>query len=299
MSNPTITKTTPTLQPAVPRPRRRAPLVSSRSLTKVLVAALLIVVLYPLGWILAASFKTQDEFLNQPLWTLPAAIGPDNYLSALTQGNLATNAVNSLLVTIPSLALILLLGAAAGFALEVMVWRGRNPILLLIVGGIMVPAQIILLPLYTVYFKTGLTNSLWPLIITYVGHGLPLCVFLMATYFRSIPRELFEAATLDGGGIYRLFWSVGLPLVRNGIFTVALLMFFSIWNDLLIALTFNTKKELATVQVGLLNFSDEYGSLQYGPLFAAISLTIFGTLAIYMFINQRVMKGLTAGSVKG
>ncbi len=202
-------------------------------------------------------------------------------------------------MTLPSLVIIIILGAAAGFALEVMIFKGVTRCCCFIIGGIMVPLQIILLPLFTIYFKTGLANSYWPLIITYIGHGLPLTVFLMATYFRSVPRELFEAVTIDGGGPFRAFWSVGLPVVRNGIFTVALLMFFSIWNDLLIALTFNIDSKLSTIQVGLLHFSDEYGAVDYGPLFAAISITIFGTLAVYLSINQQVMRGLTAGSVKG
>ena len=158
----------------------------------------------------------------------------------------------------------------------------------------------ILLPLFTIYFKVGLSNSCWPLIITYVGHGLPLTVFLMATYFRAVPRdELFEALRARRRRPVPRFFSVGLPMVRNGVFTVALLLFFSVWNDLLIALTFNVNRRLSTIQVGLLHFNDEYGSVEYGPLFAAISITVFGTLAVYLLINQQVMQGLTAGSVKG
>ncbi|MDQ6945506.1 MAG: carbohydrate ABC transporter permease [Actinomycetota bacterium] len=281
------------------RPRRPAGQVGRRTLVKVMLGLILLVELYPLFWILASSFKTQDEFLTQPLWSLPSMLNWDNYVQAWTVGNLGRNTVNSLIVTVPSMIIILVLGSAAAFALEVMIWRGRNSVLLFVIGGIMAPIQIILLPLFTIYFKTGLSNSYWPMIITYVGHGLPLAVFLMATYFRSVPRELFEALALDGGGPYRAFFTVGLPLVRNGLFTVALLLFFSIWNDLLIALTFNVTDEFSTIQVGLLHFNDEFGSVAYGPLFAAISLTVFGTLAVYLSINQQVMRGLTAGSVKG
>ena len=122
---------------------------------------------------------------------------------------------------------------------------------------------------------------------------------MMATFFRSVPREIFEAATLDGASIYRIFFSIGFPLVRNAIFTVALVQFFFIWNDLLIALTFTTSDDLRTIQVGLLNFTGQFGQIQYGPTFAAISINVIGTLAIYLFLNQQVMKGLTAGSVKG
>jgi raffinose/stachyose/melibiose transport system permease protein len=264
---------------------------------RLLIALLLIIELYPLFWIVTSSLKDQNAFVTDPLWTLPKHLVFQNYVEAWNTARIGRNALNSLIVTIPSLTLIL--GAGAAFALEVMVWKGRNAMLLFIVGGIMVPVQMILLPLFTIYFKLGLTNSLVPLVITYVGHGLPLTVFLMATYFRNVPGELFEAATLDGAGIFRAFVSIGLPLVRNGIFTVALLMFFSIWNDLLIALTFNTRQELSTIQVGLLNFNGEYGDTNFGPLFAAISTTAFATLVVYLFANQQVMRGLTAGSVKG
>ncbi|MHA7283273.1 carbohydrate ABC transporter permease [Arthrobacter sp. TMS2-4] len=264
-----------------------------------LIALLLVVVLYPLLWLVLGSFKTQQEFLNDPVWSLPGSFNFDNYVEAWTTGNLAVFVANSLMATLPSLALIIVFGVAAGFALEVMVWKGRNGVLLIFLTGIMVPGQMILLPLFSAYFNTGLTGTLWPLIITYTATGLPLTVFMMATYFRAVPREVFEASTLDGASIIRSFISIGFPMVRNAVFTVALVQFFFIWNDLLIALTFANNSELSTIQVGLLNFTGQFGAVQYGPLFAAICLNVFGTLAIYLFLNQRIMKGLAAGSVKG
>ncbi|WP_250443276.1 carbohydrate ABC transporter permease [Actinotalea sp. C106] len=263
-------------------------------------ALILTIVVYPLVWLVLGSLKTQPEFLNNATFALPENwANVDNYVTAITDGNLGVYARNSVLAVFPALALTILLGVAAGFALEVMVWKGRATTLLLFLAGIMVPGQMILLPLFTIYFEVGLTGSLWPLIITYSAIGLPLTVFLMATFFRGVPREIFEAATLDGANIFRMFFSVGLPLVRNAIFTVALVQFFFIWNDLLIALTFTNRDELRTIQVGLLNFRGQFGQVDYGPTFAAICLNVFGTLAVYLFLNQRVMKGLTAGSVKG
>lgn len=260
----------------------------------------LLVVVYPLIWLVLGSLKTQQEFLNNPTFSLPESwTNFDNYTTAIVDGNLGTYALNSITAVVPSLTLTILFGVAAGFALEVMVWKGRGTTLLLFLAGIMVPGQMILLPLFTMYFKVGLTGSLWPLIITYTAIGLPLTVFMMATFFRGVPREIFEAATLDGASIYRMFFSIGLPLVRNAIFTVALVQFFFIWNDLLIALTFTNRDDLRTIQVGLLNFRGQFGQIDYGPTFAAVCLNVFGTLAIYLFLNQRVMKGLTAGSVKG
>ncbi|NTW40250.1 MAG: carbohydrate ABC transporter permease [Cellulomonadaceae bacterium] len=262
------------------------------------VTVLLIVMVYPLVWILLGSFKTQDEFLNNPTWALPESFGNvANYTEAWSSISLYLR--NSVLAVFPSLALVIVLGTAAGYALEVMVFRGRSGVLMLFLAGIMIPGQMILLPLFTVYFKLHLTNSLWPLIITYTATGLPLTVFMMATYFRAIPREVFEASTLDGASAIRSFWSIGFPMMRNSIFTIALVQFFFLWNDLLIALTFTTQDNLRTVQVGLLNFTGQFGTVDYGPTFAAICINMLLVLGLYVFLNQRVMRGLSAGAVKG
>ena len=266
---------------------------------RLLIAVLLIVEIYPILWMFLGSFKTQNEFLNEPFWALPQSWDIVNYIEVFTTGEFGKYIVNSVIAVFPSLAIILVFGTAAGFALEVMVWKGRGTVLLLFLAGIMVPAQMILLPLFTIYFRTNMTGTLWPLIITYVALGMPLTVFMMATFFRSVPREIFEASTLDGASIFRSFFSIGLPLVKNALFTIGLVQFFFLWNDLLIALTFTNSSDLRTIQVGLLNFTGEYGAVQYGPTFAAISVNVLGTLLIYVFLNQQVMKGLTAGSVKG
>ncbi|MBL0885222.1 carbohydrate ABC transporter permease [Myceligenerans indicum] len=291
------TATAPAPTPAGPPPR--IPRFLRRLPVRVLVAVLLVIEIYPLVWLVLGSFKTQNEFLTEPSWALPSRITFDNYVVAWTEGDVSSYIRNSLLATAPALAFIIVFGVAAGFALEVLVWRGRNKVLLAFLVGIMVPGQMILLPLFTAYFKVGLAGTLWPLIITYTAIGLPLTVFMMATYFRAVPREVFEAAALDGASVLRSFWTIGFPMVRNAVLTVALVQFFFIWNDLLIALTFITGRDLRTIQVGLLTFSGEFGQTAYGPLFAAICINVFGTLLLYLFLNQQVMKGLTAGSVKG
>ena len=278
---------------------RRAVRILRRVPVWILVAVLLIVVLYPQFWVLMGSFKSQTEFLSNPTWSLPQHWDVGNYVEAFTRGNVAVNYRNSILVTIPSVALMLALGVAAGYALEIMVWRGQKTTLLLILGGIMVPGQMILVPLFMVYFKIGITNSLLPMIITYTVMGLPLTTFLMAAYFRSVPREMFEAATVDGCGPLRAFFLIGFPLMRNAILTVGLVEFFSVWNDLLVALTFATDPSLATIQVGLLSLNDQYGSTQYGPLFAAVSINIIVLMIVFVFLNKRIMAGLAAGSLKG
>jgi raffinose/stachyose/melibiose transport system permease protein len=282
-----------------PTASRRKSRHTRRLVRNALVALLVVVEVAPLLWLLLSSFKTQSEFVNDPAWSLPGKWDLHNYADAWTSGHVGLYIRNSLLATAPSLALIIVLGTAAGFALEVMIWRGRHQVLLVFLLGIMVPSQMILLPLFRVYFQSGLSGTMWPLIITYTAVGLPLTVFMMATYFRAVPREIFEAATLDGASMLTAFWRIGFPVVRNAVFTVALVQFFFIWNDLLVSLTFTTDDSLRTIQVGLLNFTGQYGETAYGPLFAAISINVVGALVLYLLINQRIIKGLTAGAVKG
>ena len=282
-------------------PGRRRPLtrVARRLPGQLLTLVLLIVVVYPLVWLFLGSLKSQSDYLNNPSYSLPTHWMWGNYKAAWVTGDLGVYIRNSVTAVLPALALVIVLGSAAGFALQVMKWRLSRPVMLLFLAGIMVPSQMILLPLFTIYFQLGLTGSLWPLIITYTATGLPLTVFMLATYFRAVPREVIEAAAIDGAGIFRAFFSVALPMVRNAILTVALVQFFFMWNDLLVALTFTNSNNLRTVQVGLLNFTGEFGAIQYGPLFAAICITVFGTLVLFVALNQQVMRGLTGGAVKG
>ncbi len=260
---------------------------------------LVLITAYPLFWMVINSLKGKTDFLANPSYALPEVWVWENYAKAWEVGNLGTTITNSIIVTVPSLLLIVILGTAAGFALEVMVWRGKNNVLLYVLAGIMIPGQMIILPLFTTFFSIGLVGSLTPLIIIYTAGGLPLTIFMMATFFRAIPREVFEASTIDGANILRSFVSIGFPMVRNAVLTVAIVQFFLIWNDLLIALIFAGQRKLNTIQVGLLNFSGEYGAIDYGPLFAAICITVGGILVLYLFLNQRIMKGLSAGAVKG
>ncbi|WP_152361889.1 carbohydrate ABC transporter permease [Microlunatus speluncae] len=263
------------------------------------IAVLLVIGVYPVLWLFLSSFKSQREFIQESTFALPESFSFDNYVAAWTTGNIARNFLNSVIVTAPSLTLTLLFGVGAAFAIEVMRWKGRNLTLLLFVSGIMIPGQMILIPLFIAYFKIGISGTYWPMIITYTGLGMPLTVFMMAAFFRAIPREVFEAATIDGASMLRSFFAIGLPMVRNSLFTIGLVQFLRIWNDLLIALTFTTNPDLRPIQAGLLNFSGEYGQINYGPLFAGICINVFGLLILFVVLNRQIMRGLTSGALKG
>jgi raffinose/stachyose/melibiose transport system permease protein len=299
---PAVPRTETSRRPATPRRVRGKPnrqRLRSRLLLRLVVVVLLVIEVVPLLWLILSSLKTEAEFSSRPVWALPKGLNWQNYSDAWTTGHLGTYLRNSVIATFPALALIIVLSVAAGFALEVMKWRGRGFVLLIFLTGFMVPAQMILLPLFTIYYKAHLINNLLSLIITYTAYGLPLSVFMMATFYKSVPREMLEAAAIDGANIYRSFWHISLPMVRNAILTIALVQFFFIWNDLLFSLTFISQDNRRTVQTGLLNFVGQFGQTSWGPTFASICITVFPTLAVYLVLNQRIMKGLTVGSVKG
>jgi len=283
--------------PAPPASRRRIRV--GGVVAVVGIGLLILVEVVPLLWLLMSSLKSPSEFSTQPMWALPQAAYWQNYVDAWTRGNMDVYIRNSILATFPAIALLLITGVMAGFALEVLKWRGRNGVLLAFIVGLMVPLQMILLPLFAMYFRAGLLNSPLALILTYTATGLPLTVFMMAGYYRSVPREIIESAVVDGASIYRVFFSITLPLLRNAIMTIAIVQFFFFWNDLLFALTFMTTNDSRTIQAGLLAFIGQFGQTEWGPTFAAICISIVPTLLIYLILNQRVMKGMTEGAVKG
>ncbi|MCK0472850.1 carbohydrate ABC transporter permease [Halalkalibacter sp. APA_J-10(15)] len=266
---------------------------------KILLFIVVIIQIYPIAWLLMSSVKGPTEFNLNPMYALPETLHIQNYIDAWTVGNMGTYFQNSILVTFPALAFIILLGASTAFAIEKMKWKLSSTVMLLFLAGIMVPVQIVILPLFSIYFNVGLLNTHWSLIITYIAFGLPLTIFLFTGFFKSIPNELIEAAVVDGATIYQVFFKIATPMLMNAIVTVALVQFFFVWNDLIFAMTFINDSELRTIQTGLLAFTGQYGSRQWGPTFASISLAVIPILFIYLFLNQKIMKGLTSGAVKG
>jgi raffinose/stachyose/melibiose transport system permease protein len=264
----------------------------------VFIALVIIVEVLPLIWIFLSSVRPAAEFTTRPMWTIPLSFDWGNYVYAWTTGAMGTYLRNSVAAVVPSLAIIIVLSLSAAFALEVMRWRAKHGVLLLFLAGIMVPLQMILLPLFTIFVQFNLINNLFSLILTYSVFGLPLTIFMLTGFYKSVPRTIIEAAVIDGASVFGAFWRITIPMMRNSIFTVLLVQFFFIWNDLLLSLTFINDDNLRTVQTGLLTFTTGYGQ-QWGPTFAAVCMAILPTLVIYLVLNQRVIKGVAAGSVKG
>lgn len=269
------------------------------SIKAIIIFLICVIEIYPLFWMFTASMKQQSEWTSKPAYALNDGFYLQNYVDAWTRGNMATFFKNSLICTLVSLVFIVIFSITVGFAVTKMQWKFRDAVAQYFKFGIMIPVAIALIPLFQIYSKMGILNTRACLIVTYIAFGLSLSVYLVQGYLRSFPDELLEAAVIDGCGIYRLMYYVVVPLMKNAIVTVLVLQFFFKWNDLLFSMTFISNSALKTVQTGLLYFSDEFGSKNWGAIFASVSMSVFPLLILYTMLNKRLMEGMTAGAVKG
>lgn len=265
----------------------------------VIILLICLLEVYPLFWMLTASFKKQAEWTAKPAYALNDGFYFQNYVDAWTRGHMSTYFMNSLICTLAALVFIVLFSVTVGFACTKMQWRFRDTVSKIFSLGIMVPVATALIPLFQIFFRADLLNTRFALISTYIAFGLSLSIYLVQGYLRSLPDELLEASVIDGCGIYKLLWYVAAPLMKNAIVTVLVLQFFFKWNDLLFSMTFISDSALKTVQTGLLYFSDEFGSKNWGAIFASVSMSVFPMLILYTVLNKKVMEGMTAGAVKG
>jgi raffinose/stachyose/melibiose transport system permease protein len=268
-------------------------------LRDLVVLILCIIEVYPLFWMLTASFKTPAEWTAKPAYALNDGFYLKNYVDAWTRGKMNIFFMNSFVNTIISLVFIVILSTTISFAISKMEWKWKKWVDRYFDIGIMVPVSVALIPLFQIYRKLGLYNTRASLILAYIAFGLSLSIYLMKSFLRSLPNEVMEAAVIDGCDIYQLLWHIVVPMMKNAIVTVLVLQFFFKWNDLVFSMTFVSDTRLKTIQTGLLYFSDEFGSKNWGAIFASISLSVFPLLILYMFMNKMVIEGMAVGAVKG
>lgn len=268
-------------------------------LIRLVIVILCLIDIYPIFWMLTASLKQSYEWSAKPAYTLPDGFYFKNYIDAWNRGHMSTFFMNSLVDTLVSLVFIVVFSVLVGFACTKMQWKGRDFVNRYFQLGIMVPVATALIPLFQIYKGMGMYNTRWSLITSYIAFGLSLSVYLVTGYLRSFPDEIMEAAVIDGCGIYKLMYYVVVPLMKNAVVTVLVLQFFFKWNDLLFSMTFVSDTRLKTIQTGLMYFSDEFGSKNWGAIFASISMSIVPMLVLYTVLNKTIIEGMTAGAVKG
>ncbi|HAL73488.1 MAG TPA: carbohydrate ABC transporter permease [Clostridiales bacterium] len=278
--------------------RRLSRAFNSSNLILVILVIFLFISTYPVIWLLISSFKSPNEF-TRPAFSLPQALYLENYIRAWVKGNLGTYYQNSIVSTTGALLLIILTSSTISFAITKMKWKLKSSAMTLFSLGILIPTQVVLIPLFMIFRSLSLINNLTSLILSLGAFGMSMSIFLFNSYFSSIPNEIFESAIIDGCSIYGVFTRIVLPLIRNAIVTVLVVQFFNVWNDLIFSMTFISRNSLKTIQTGLLFFADEFGNVEWGLIFAAIVITVLPTILVYFLLNKLVMRGMTSGAVKG
>ena len=254
--------------------------------------------IYPLIWLLGFSLKDNHEIFGGNIAGLPKHWRFGNYSKAFFNANIIQYLFNSVLVTAVTIIITLFVAAMASFAISRMLWKGRELTLKFILLGMMIPIHAALLPLFIILSKTQLLNSYWSLIIPYVAFGLPMAVYLFSSFMESIPREMEEAAAIDGCGIYRMFLLVIFPLIRPAIATVSIFTFIASWNELMFAVTFINKASYKTLTVGIMSMVGAY-TTKWGEIGAGLMIATIPTVFMYLLLSDQVQKSLVSGAVKG
>ncbi|MEC0171598.1 carbohydrate ABC transporter permease [Paenibacillus graminis] len=258
-----------------------------------------VVSIYPLFWMISYSLKNNDEIFVTNPFGLPTHFRFENYVNAWTQFNIPRYFWNSFVVSIISTLFILLLALMFAFAVARMQWRFRSAVRTYMLVGMFMPLQVIMIPLALLVRDFHLTNTYGALIIPYIAIGLPFSTMVFYGFLVSIPREIEEAACIDGASIYRLFLGVILPLALPAIATIAIFQFLNNWNEFTLAYILISDENMKTLPLGLLFFQGSY-STDWGAMGAVMTIASLPMVLVYLLLSDQVERAMTVGSaVKG
>ncbi|GAA4001540.1 carbohydrate ABC transporter permease [Streptomyces sp. NBC_01352] len=255
--------------------------------------------LVPTIGLLISSLRPPEEMTASGWWNVfaePSQLTFESYEKLLQNSDITNSLVNTVLITVPATALVVVIGALAGYAFAWMEFPGRDWWFLGVVGLLVVPVQVALIPIAELFGKLGLFGSIFGVVLFHTGFGLPFAVFLLRNFFAEIPRELLEAARLDGAGELRLFVRVVMPLGAPAIASLAIFQFLWVWNDMLIALVFSdsgSQPITVALQTQVRQFGNNIDVLAPG---AFISMVI--PLAVFFLFQRQFVSGVMAGAVK-
>ena len=263
----------------------------------VLLITFAITCLYPIFWLFLSSFKTNQELYTNA-WGLPASFNLDNYRDAIVTGGILKYFGNSVIISVAVVIVTAILSTMASYAITRMNWKLSHLVYTLFLMGMMVPIYGLIIPLFSTFKSMNLLNTRMAVIIPQIALGFPMSIFIICGFMRSIPRELEEAAIIDGCTVFECFSQVILPIAKSSVVTVMVVQFINVWNDLLLPRIFLTDQAKMTLPVGLTNFKSQY-STNYVGMIAAVLLTIIPSIIVYIILHKQIMEGMVAGAVKG
>ncbi len=269
-----------------------------RSLIYFVIVVYLFITLAPLLWVLSTSFKPNQEAISFPPKFLPDKPTWENYLFVLTDPKLSLSLLNSLLVSVGSTILSVTVSALAGFAFARYDFRGKNLIMSVILGLFMIPVVINIIPLYIMLANIGLLNSLGALVMTFQILIIPLNIFLLKNYFESLPKELEEAALIDGCSRLGSLVRITIPMSLPGFLIAAILSFRFSWNEFVLPIVLSNKPDSMMFQVALYQFISLY-RIDWGYLTAGINIALIPVVVLMLIFQKRMIRGLTLGALKG
>jgi len=256
--------------------------------------------LYPVIWLFYSSFKPTPD-IRSKLFALPEYLYLKNYdINYYHQKGITIGIYlrNSTIVTVVSILILTFVCLIAGYAIAKIKFPGKNLLIIFLIGLIGIPIHSLIIPLYYFIARMGLLSTLWGLILPYIAFGIPFSVLMLQTYFRQFPDELIEAAMIDGCSHLRLFFTVVVPISLGAISTVLIVNFISIWNEFLFSLVINRDNAAKTLTVGIMGFKGQYVT-DWGPYLAGLVIAVVPSIIFYAIFHRNIIKGMTAGSLKG
>ena len=254
--------------------------------------------LFPVYWMFTFSLKNNDEIFGENVAGLPQNWIWSNYTEALKTGNMGKYFLNSGIVAVATILITLAVALMATFALTRLIWKRRKTLNKFFMLGLTIPIHASIVPIYVTLSRLHLLNTYLALIIPYAAFSLSMAILVCTGFMNAIPRELDEAACIDGCGVWGIFLRVIGPLMKPAVATVGIYTFLQCWNELMFANIFISKTALKTLPVGIQALSGQY-TTAWGPIGAALVVATFPTLFIYVFLSKRIQDSFVAGAVKG
>lgn len=256
-----------------------------------------IISIVPIALLVFNSLKNRMNLLRDP-FGFPTSITFDNYVSVIDDSNFFRYFGNSLIVVITSLALILFLGSLAAYGLAHWKSKTSRVVYFFFIIGMMLPIKIATIRLLELMKILGLLNTLWSLLLVYIAMGMPIAIFILTEFTRSLPADLYEAAYIDGAKRFKIYYGIVIPLIKPALATVAIYNLVPIWNDLWFPLIFITKEEVKTVLLAVTRLQGQYAT-DWPKVFALLTMSALPVLILYLTMSKQFVAGLTAGAVKG
>jgi raffinose/stachyose/melibiose transport system permease protein len=252
---------------------------------------------YPILWMVFGALKTPNRFYSN-VWGPDRHIQWANFADAWSTGKLGAYYVNSIIITGTTIATMIVLVYPLAYAIARLQFPGSRAVLAVFAVCLFVPFGLTIIPLFDLVYRLHLYNTYFGLILPAVSAHLPFAVIFTTAYLRTLPKEIEEASTIDGAGAWRTMLSIAVPLSVPAFATIVVVTFLGVWNDLLVPLTLAQSDSVRTLPVGLINFQEATGPIEYPSLFAALTVSAVPIIAIFLLCQRQFLNGLVAGAVK-